>query len=792
MPEFDRESGSQRLFDFIDWLSNADWEVSFVARRGSTDDRYARLLQQRGVAVYTGSGNAVEELVTHGRFAVAIAAFWYIAEAYAPMLRSGSPGTRLLVDSVDLHFLRNARRVFGRYDGKGDGLLDDKFALRLTRELNTYVQADAVLTVSEKEARLLNDLVGGISLAHSVPDAEEWPEPRYRFEDRRGILFLGNFRHSPNLEAADFLIREILPRVDSSLLHDHPFSIVGNGAERIDWESLTASGAGQVVGWVPSVRPYLERARVSVLPLLHGAGTKRKLLQALMAGTPTVSTTIGVEGLDLEDGRHVLVADDPGRFVESLVQLLEDKALWRRLARSGRAHIASSHGADLVRSRFLDVVDWVADGTVHNPLRIRQAAERPALVDRYARLVDGVTNAVERVVPRGATVAVVSKGDESLLRLDGRTAWHFPRVADGKYAGFHPASGMEPIAMLEEARAQGAQYLVFPSTSFWWLDHYQELFRHLEERHARILGDSECVVYRLESHTLDNGGNSPAPARLGEGRQEKTRTTRATDPIIVYGAPRSGTTYLIRILNAHPEVFVTHETRLFVWAHESLKSLTESDDALLSERQRFIGHLRATYPDMIRDFYRQLGPKARYWGDKNPHYASPENQGCLDTILELFPGARFLHMVRDGRDVVTSLIRKRHDNGDPWIDFEGAHRVWTGHLDIGTDFGRLLVPEQYLELRYEELIRDDVGVARTVFEHLDIPFADEVVRFCERQQVERTPFSGPTRDLNRGARASEWGSVLTAEQQARSLDLLSPHLVRHGYGAPIPTRADGT
>ena len=112
-----------------------------------------------------------------------------------------------------------------------------------------------------------------------------------------------------------------------------------------------------MVGWVPDILPYLDRARVSLVPLLHGAGTKTKLIQALMAGTPSVSTTIGIEGLGLSDGREVLVADDPEEFAAKVALLLTDGERWGQIADAGRAHIAAAHGPDAVRQRFLGSVE---------------------------------------------------------------------------------------------------------------------------------------------------------------------------------------------------------------------------------------------------------------------------------------------------------------------------------------------------------------------------------------------------------------------------------------------------
>lgn len=246
-------------------------------------------------------------------------------------------------------------------------------------------------------------------------------------------------------------------------------------------------------------------------------------------------------------------------------------------------------------------------------------------------------------------------------------------------------------------------------------------------------------------------------------------------PIIVYGAPRSGTTYLNLILNKHPEVFISNETRLFVWVHRSLKVLPQRDQVLLSHREEFLQHLHSRYPQLIRDFYRRLCPDARYWGDKNPHYAALSNFGCLDTIAALFPETHFIHIMRDGRDVVSSLMRKG------WADFDLAHKIWTRCVDIGCSFGRRQPRNRYFEVRYEDLIRDDVGVARELFDFLGIEIHPDVVKLCEAQRKERLPLSEPTRDLSSEMTDSNWERTLTLDQRVRSLELLGRHLVRYGY-----------
>jgi glycosyltransferase involved in cell wall biosynthesis len=95
------------------------------------------------------------------------------------------------------------------------------------------------------------------------------------------------------------------------------------------------------------------------VPLRNGAGTKRKLILAAMAGTPSVSTSFGVEGLPFADGEHVLVADDPAAFARQVTRLLEDEALWSGLARAGREAAAAAHGRDVARRRFEMILNEV-------------------------------------------------------------------------------------------------------------------------------------------------------------------------------------------------------------------------------------------------------------------------------------------------------------------------------------------------------------------------------------------------------------------------------------------------
>lgn len=137
--------------------------------------------------------------------------------------------------------------------------------------------------------------------------------------------------------------------------------------------------------------------------------------------------------------------------------------------------------------------------------------------EEYEELVGRVRSAVRSVLPRSCTVAVVSKGDDDLLELDERKAWHFPRNGDGEYLGHHPYDSREAIGYLEESRAEGADYLLMPSTSFWWFSYYKDLAKHLLDHYQlRYQDEGTCVIFSL---------SKGAAARSAPGQADRSAKT---------------------------------------------------------------------------------------------------------------------------------------------------------------------------------------------------------------------------------------------------------------------------
>ena len=116
----------------------------------------------------------------------------------------------------------------------------------------------------------------------------------------------------------------------------------------------------------------------------------------------------------------------------------------------------------------------------------------------YSQLILRLKQIVRHSLPADAVVAVISKGDRELLDLEGRSARHFPQTETGQYAGHYPRDGADALNLLRSQLQQGAEYMIIPATSLWWLDHYAEMNRYLQE-HCKLIVDEPgiCRIFLL-------------------------------------------------------------------------------------------------------------------------------------------------------------------------------------------------------------------------------------------------------------------------------------------------------
>lgn len=161
-------------------------------------------------------------------------------------------------------------------------------------------------------------------------------QPVRRQPGSRNILTLGSLNYPPNVDGIRWFLQEVFPQVQMQL-PEVTLTIIGKSPPA-DFEQLAAQSDGriEVTGYVEDLTPYMERAALMVVPVRAGSGMRVRLLEAFARAMPTVTTTIGMEGIEATPGRELLVADTAADFAAATLRLLEDAALQARLAENGR------------------------------------------------------------------------------------------------------------------------------------------------------------------------------------------------------------------------------------------------------------------------------------------------------------------------------------------------------------------------------------------------------------------------------------------------------------------------
>ncbi len=165
--------------------------------------------------------------------------------------------------------------------------------------------------------------------------------------ERSDLLFVGGFRHPPNVDAVLWFVREVFPLIRAKHAEINLHCIGADVPAEI--RVLGSRPGVEIHGHVPDLQPWMDRCRVSVAPLRYGAGVKGKINQAMAHGLPVVATSPAVEGMHLRDGVDVLVADSAEAFAQAVLRLNGDAALWEQIATHALQNVTEHFSLDAAR-----------------------------------------------------------------------------------------------------------------------------------------------------------------------------------------------------------------------------------------------------------------------------------------------------------------------------------------------------------------------------------------------------------------------------------------------------------
>jgi GT2 family glycosyltransferase len=339
VPEPDRDSGSLRMYWILRLLVERGCRVTFLAANTLRTMPYSEQLSALGIEVWAAAPEQEPSTVLlerRGLYDLVIISRPGPVEAFLEHVAIWQPRATILYDTVDLHELRLRREAALGLEGVTKPTDNEAAHVERTTQLERLgiARSDVVATVTEAESEKVRELSPSTPtiVLPNVHEARHEPAPS--FADRSGLLFIGSFAHTPNVDAVTYLVEDILPLLENRL--DVGTVLLGSSPPPAVLE--LAGDRVEVTGYVEDVTPYFDRARVFVAPLRYGAGMKGKLGQAISLGLPVVTTSIGAEGMSLVDGEHVLIADSAETIADAIVRLHEDADLWSRLATTARAH----------------------------------------------------------------------------------------------------------------------------------------------------------------------------------------------------------------------------------------------------------------------------------------------------------------------------------------------------------------------------------------------------------------------------------------------------------------------
>ena len=337
-PESRSSAAGSRMMQVIHLFLEQDWQVNFASAANESEfsDDLARLAVSKHKIELNNSSfdRFVKELqptlVLFDRFTSEEQFGWRVAEQCPDALR--------ILDTEDLHCLRAARQLAVKE--KRDFEKNDLMNPVSMRELAGIYRCDLSLIISDVELNLLKDFFRvDAALLHYLPFMLEAPDEKSRsewqdFDTRQHFISIGNFLHEPNWDAVLFLKQEILPLIRKQLpkaeLH-----VYGAYPTQKVFELNNAKEGFLIKGRAEDVNLVMQQARVCIAPLRFGAGLKGKLVDAMLCGTPSVTTDTGAEAMHGKLSWAGKIANSAEDIAQAAVNLYSDRNVWKRAQENG-------------------------------------------------------------------------------------------------------------------------------------------------------------------------------------------------------------------------------------------------------------------------------------------------------------------------------------------------------------------------------------------------------------------------------------------------------------------------
>ncbi|WP_417941814.1 glycosyltransferase [Flavobacterium sp. RS13.1] len=329
IPTFDKDSGSNRLREIILCAKELGYNCIICTNKAFRTNYYINNFSDLGIIVYVET-NRYKNYFAFLKSVPKVDYVWYYnANSLKKNLKKISklfPSSKSIFDMVDIHFLRYKRAIeIEPYRIS----LRKKYYHYFKIETKLAKKADIVIAISEVEKEIMSQYLKEnqillISNIHYCKIDESQIAP---FEKRSDILFIGS-SHEPNIDAIHYLYNEIMPKVWLKL-PNLKVNVIGNVKNKI--HSISHPNF-KLLGFVENIESYFINSKLMVAPLRYGAGVKGKIGQSFEYFLPVVTTSIGAEGMYLENKKNAFISETADEFSKQIITLYNDKEIWSKLS----------------------------------------------------------------------------------------------------------------------------------------------------------------------------------------------------------------------------------------------------------------------------------------------------------------------------------------------------------------------------------------------------------------------------------------------------------------------------
>ena len=347
VPTFDKDAGSKTTFQYIKMFIERGYVVKFLPDNFAKSEPYTSILEQMGVEVLYGNEmrTNIFEWIENNQANIDIAYLNrpHIATKYIDFIKEKTD-IKVIYYGHDLHFLRERRE----YELTGDVERKNASAYWKSMELDLMRKASISYYPSNVEVDYIHTFDKKINAkAITAYVFEKFGNIDYNPDIREGVLFVGGFSHPPNADALKYFLDNMWDEIYAQI--KAPFYIVGSNATD-EIKALHNEAKGIIFkGFVSEeeLKELYEKVRLVVVPLRYGAGVKGKVIEALYYNDPVITTSVGAEGID-NSYNQMLVADEPGDFVEKCVNLYNNKEALKAMSKAADDYVRNKHSIEAV------------------------------------------------------------------------------------------------------------------------------------------------------------------------------------------------------------------------------------------------------------------------------------------------------------------------------------------------------------------------------------------------------------------------------------------------------------